>query len=128
MLIVAPNDQGGTDSGEQLKEIYKSVGVEASTEYFQRGTTNFAAIATRVMLANPAAVEMSTIPPADASTLVKQLLEAGYDGVFGSLGGIGPQALAEGAGSLEDLGNAYWLETSPVDAPAHNSALRPYTK
>lgn len=128
VIIIAPNDQGGTDSGEQLKKMYEGVGVQTSLEYFQRGTSNFAAIATRVMSANPDAIEMSSVPPGDAAILVKQLLEAGYEGVLGSLGGTGLKPIEDGAGGVENLKNVYWLETSPVDAPGIVKMRQDYTK
>ena len=128
VVIIAPNDQGGTDSGEQLKKMYEEVGVETTLEYFQRGTSNFAAIATRVMGANPDAIEMSSVPPGDAAILVKQLLEAGYEGVTGSLGGTGLKPIEEGAGGIENLTNVYWLETSPVDAPGIVKMREDYVK
>src|SRR5271165_1271101 len=78
VLITAPNDQGGTDSGKQLLKLYSDAGVSASTEYYQRGTTNFAPLTARVMTLNPDAVEMSSVPPADATVLTKSLLEVAY--------------------------------------------------
>jgi branched-chain amino acid transport system substrate-binding protein len=117
VIILGPNDQGGTDGSNQLKGIYESAGVKASTDFFQRGTTNFAPLATRIMAANPDAVEIATVPPGDAAILVKQLLEAGFDGVIGSLGGVGLKPIEDGAGGIANLKNVYWLETSPVDAP-----------
>jgi len=117
VIITAPNDQGGTDSGQQLVKLYEEVGVKATEEYYQRGTTNFAPLVTRIMATNPDAIEMSSAPPADASILVKQLLEAGYEGTLGSLGGTGLKPIIEGAGGLEYLTNVYWLEVSPLDNP-----------
>ena len=117
VLIIGPNDQGGTDGSSQLKVIYEAAGVKATTDYYQRGTPNFAALATRIMAAGPDAVEISSVPPGDAAILVKQLLEAGFDGVLGSLGGVGLKPIEDGAGGIANLKNVYWLETSPVDAP-----------
>lgn len=117
VLIVAPNDQGGTDGGRQLAKLYSDQGVKPTEEYFQRGTTNFAPIATRIMNANPGVVEMSTMPPADATILTRQLLEAGFAGVIGSLGGVGPAAIIQGAGGVEKLKGFYWLELIPADDP-----------
>jgi branched-chain amino acid transport system substrate-binding protein len=117
VMITAPNDQGGTDSGKQLTQLYADVGVKATPEYYQRGTTNFGPLATRIMNANPDAVEMSSVPPADAAILTRQLLEAGYKGAIGSLGGTGSKPILEGAGGPEKLKAFYWLETSPIDHP-----------
>lgn len=128
VMIIAPNDQGGTDASEQLKKMYEDADVQAVTEYYQRGTSNFAAIATRVLSANPDAIEMSTVPPGDTAILVKQLLEGGYEGVIGSLGGTGVASIEEGAGGLENLKNVYWLEVSPVDAPGIVKMREDYAK
>ncbi|MBZ9772226.1 ABC transporter substrate-binding protein [Mesorhizobium sp. CO1-1-8] len=117
IIVIAPNDQGGTDAGKQLAGIYSKSGVEANSEYYQRATTNFGPLATRIMIANPDAVEMSTMPPGDATNLTRQLLEAGYQGVLGVLGGAGSTPVLQGAGGPEKLKGFYWLETSPVDHP-----------
>jgi branched-chain amino acid transport system substrate-binding protein len=60
---------------------------------------------------------MSSVPPADAVNLTKNLLEAGFSGVIGSLGGTGAKPILEGANGAEHLKAFYWLETSPVDHP-----------
>lgn len=117
VVIVGTNDQGGTDGTNQLLPMYEENGVKAQAEFYQRGTTNFAAIATRIMSLNPDVVDIATMPPADQATLVKQLLEAGFEGDLGSLGGGGFHPILEGSGGVENLKNAYWLEVSPVDHP-----------
>lgn len=117
VMIVAPNDQGGTDAGAVLDKMYEGVGVKSSEEYYQRGTTDFSPIATRIMREDPDAIEISTVPPGDAAILIKQLLEAGYEGAIGSLGGGGLAPILEGAGGIENLTNVYWLEVSPTEAP-----------
>ena len=117
IVLLGPNDQGGTDGTKALAELYQDAGVTTTEEYYQRGSTNFAPIATRVMNVNPDAVELSTMPPGDQTILVKQLLEAGFEGVIGSLGGGGEKALLDGAGSAENLRNAYWLNIVALEHP-----------
>lgn len=117
VMIVAPNDQGGTDSGKQLAKMYSDQGVKANEEYYQRGTTNFAPLAMRIVNANPDTIETSAVPPGDAGILTKQLLEAGYTGAIGSLGGVGSAPIIQGAGGIGKLKAFYWLETMPVDDP-----------
>jgi len=101
-MLIGPNDQGGTDATRALAQMYSDAGVEATEEYYQRGTTNFAAIAARIMNNNPDVIELSTVPPGDQTILIKQLLEAGYEGTVGSLGGgaSGRSSKAPTAGSL----------------------------
>lgn len=117
VLITVPNDEGGKDGGTQLAGLYEKAGVKASMDYFQRGTTNFAPLVQRIMNANPDTIELSTCPPADGELIVKQLLEAGYTGVIGSLGGVGLKPIVAGAGGEQNLKNVYWLELAPVDDP-----------
>ena len=116
-MVVAPNDQAGTDPGKQLAKMYGDVGVKTTEEYYQRGTTNFAPMVTRIMNAKPDTLEMSGVPPAEAINLTKQLMEAGFKGFIGSLGGSGSSPVLQGAGGPEKLKGFYWLETSPVDHP-----------
>ena len=128
VMIMAPNDQGGTDAGAQLHKMYADQGVDATEEYFQRGTTNFAPLATRVMNANPGAIEISGVPPSDAALLIRQLTDAGYTGVLGALGGVGLTPLVQGAGGVENIKAAYWLETMPTDDPRVVKMKQEYEK
>ena len=124
VMIIAPNDQGGTDAGHQLEGTYKGADIDVTMEFYQRGTTNFAPIAARVMLENPSGIEISTLPPGDAAIFVQQLLEAGFDGTIGSLGGGGLGPIVEDAGGEDALSNVYWLEITPSDIPAWRSCGR----
>ena len=53
VVIVVPNDQTGTDVSGVDAKAYEANGVKARTEFYQRGTTNFAPIITRVLAGNP---------------------------------------------------------------------------
>lgn len=115
VLILGPNDQGGTDAGRQLSKMYADQGVKATEEWYQRGTTNFAPIAARVMAMNPDVLELAATPPGDVGIVVKALTEAGFKGVFGGLGGIGQMPVVNGAGGVDKLKGYYWLELMPVE-------------
>jgi branched-chain amino acid transport system substrate-binding protein len=117
VVVLGPNDQGGTDAGRQYAKMFTDQGVKAMEEYYQRGTTNFAPIAARIMGMNPDLVEFGGTPPGDVATVVKALLESGYKGIFGGMGGIGTAPLLAGAGSVDKLRGYYWLELMPVDDP-----------
>lgn len=115
VMIVAPNDQGGTDIATVDAAAYKANGIQATEEYYQRGTTNFSPIVTRIMNANPGAVDLASSPPADAGTLVKQLRQAGFEGPIGRLGGPGYSEIARIAGGDKVLKNFYWFEPVVFD-------------
>jgi branched-chain amino acid transport system substrate-binding protein len=116
-VVLGPNDQSGTDGGRQTSKIYSDLGVKTTEEWYQRGTTNFAPIATRIMNLSPDTVEFATTPTADITLIVKALLEAGYKGIFGGTGGIGLTPVVNGAGGVDKIKGYYWLELMPVDDP-----------
>lgn len=115
VIIVAPNDQGGTDIASVNAEAFKANDVTATVEYYQRGTTNFAPIVTRIMNANPGSVDLASSPPGDAGTLVKQLRQAGFKGAIGRLGGPGYSEISRIAGGDAVLKNFYWFEPIVID-------------
>ena len=126
MVITAPNDQGGADSSKQLAKMYGDLGVTPNEEYYQRGTTNFAPIVARILTYHPETVEISSVPPADASIIVRQLLEAGYTGTIGSLGGVPAEPIIQGAGGIENLKAVYYLQTMAMDNPGVVQLLKGY--
>ncbi|MDB6001748.1 MAG: Extracellular ligand-binding receptor [Rhizobacter sp.] len=128
VVVVAPNDQGGTDVASADAAAYKHYGIATTEEYYQRGTNNFAPIVARIMRSNPDAVDTASSPPADGATLVKQLLEAGFKGVFGRLGGPGTPEIVRAAGGMDALKNFYWLELVAIDDPKVRSMLDDYKK
>jgi branched-chain amino acid transport system substrate-binding protein len=115
VVLVAPNDQGGTDIASVDAIAYKKNGIEAIEEYYQRGTTNFAPIITRVLNAKPDAVDTASSPPGDAGIIVKQLRQAGFEGPIGRLGGPGTDEISRVAGGFEVLKNFYWYEPVYID-------------
>lgn len=115
VVIIAPNDQGGTDIASVDALAYKKHGIEAIEEYYQRGTTNFAPIITRVLNAQPDGVDTASSPPGDAGVMVKQLRQAGFEGPIGRLGGPGTSEIARVAGGYEVLKNFYWYEPVYID-------------
>jgi branched-chain amino acid transport system substrate-binding protein len=115
VVLIAPNDQGGTDIASVDAIAYKKNGIEAIEEYYQRGTTNFAPIITRALNATPDAVDTASSPPGDAGIIVKQLRQAGFEGPIGRLGGPGTDEIARVAGGLEVLKNFYWYEPVYID-------------
>ncbi|MCZ7657357.1 MAG: ABC transporter substrate-binding protein [Xanthobacteraceae bacterium] len=115
VVLIAPNDQGGTDIASVDAAAYKKHGIEAIEEYYQRGTTNFAPIITRALNAKPDAVDTASSPPGDAGIIIKQLRQAGFAGPIGRLGGPGTEEIARVAGGYEVLKNFYWYEPVYID-------------
>ncbi len=117
VVVVAPNDQGGTDIASVDVDVYKNNGIEATDEYYQRGTTNFAAIITRILAKNPDAVDTASSAPSDAGIMVKQLRQAGFKGPIGRLGGAATDEIIRIAGSVETVKDFYWYENVATSDP-----------
>jgi branched-chain amino acid transport system substrate-binding protein len=117
VALIAPNDQGGTDIASVDAEAYKANGVTTTEEYYQRGTTNFAPIVTRILATKPDVVDTASSPPGDAGGILKQLRLAGFTGAIGRLGGPGTDEIIRVSGGLDVLKNFYWFETIPTGDP-----------
>ncbi len=115
VVVVAPNDQGGTDIASVDAEAYRNNGITATEEYYQRGTTNFAPIITRIMNQKPDAVDLASSPPGDGGIIVKQLRQAGFTGPIGRLGGPGYSEISRVAGGDDVLKDFYWYEPVFID-------------
>jgi len=113
--IVAPNDQGGTDIASVNADIFKQRGVTVTEEYYQRGTTNFAPIVTRIMASNAEALDLASSPAGDAGIIVKQIRQAGFTGPIFRLGGPGTDEIARVAGGLDILKDFLWYEPVYMD-------------
>jgi branched-chain amino acid transport system substrate-binding protein len=117
VTLIAPNDQAGTDTVSLDVVSYKANGVATTEEYYQRGTTNFAPIVTRILAAKPDVVDTASSPPGDAGVIVKQLRLAGFTGAIGRLGGPGTDEIIRVAGGIDVLKDFYWYENVPTDDP-----------
>jgi branched-chain amino acid transport system substrate-binding protein len=117
VALVAPNDQGGTDTAIVDAETYRANGIKTTEEYYQRGTTNFEPIVTRILASNPDVVDTASSPPGDAGVIIKQLRLAGFKGPIGRLGGPGTAEILRVSGGLDVVQNFYWFETIPTGNP-----------
>ena len=128
VALIAPNDQGGTDIVSVDEVAYKDNGIKTSSEYYQRGTTNFAPIITRILAANPDAVDTASSPPGDAGVIVKQLRLAGFTGPIGRKGGPGTAEILRVCGGIDVLKDFYWYEAQPPNTPQMRAIDEEYKK
>ncbi len=128
VALIAPNDQGGTDIVSVDEIAYKDNGIKTTSEYYQRGTTNFAPIITRLLAAHPDAVDTASSPPGDAGVIVKQLRLAGFTGPIGRNGGPGTAEILKVSGGLDVLKDFYWYESQPPNTPQMRAIDEEYKK
>lgn len=115
VVIIAPNDQGGTDIAPVVAEAYRAEDIDAKEEYFHRGESDFAALVARVLATKPDAIDLVSSPTVESGTIAKQLRIAGFTGPIGKLGGPGTEEIARIVGGYETLGDFYYFEPVVVD-------------
>src|SRR5258705_3735626 len=128
VVVMGPNDQGGTDNGKVISKAYADQGVKVTEEWYQRGTTNFRLIANRIMRLNPDVLELAGTPPGDVAPVVKALLESGFQGIFGGLGGVGIAPVIRGADGVDKIKGCFWLELMPMDDPGAHKLRADYER
>lgn len=128
VVLIAPNDQGGTDIASVDADVYRANGIEAHEEYYQRGTTNFAPIVTRLLSHKTDTIDIASSPPTDAGTLLKQLRQAGFTGPIGRLGGPAFDEILRVVGGLDVIKDFYWYEAVPANDPQVKKLWDDYKK
>lgn len=82
IVILNPNDATGQETEAVAKKVWGEAGVEViSSDFYERGTTEFQPIAARIAAMKPAIVDFGASPPADAGAVFRELKTLGWDGV-----------------------------------------------
>lgn len=110
--VIAPNDQSGDDIAIVNEQEFKQRDIQVSRDSYQRGTQDFAPIVSRLMRGNPDVIDFASSPAADVGTMIKQLRQAGYKGVFARLGGDSTAEIKKVAG-LANMKDFFYY--APVD-------------
>lgn len=111
LALLAPNDETGKDEIKQTKPIAKSLGYEVvAEEYYNRGTTDFFPLLTKIMAKKPDIVDIDAAPTGEAGLIWKQIYELGFRGVKLWLGGANAAALIKIAGKEASEGVIMGLE------------------
>lgn len=84
-----------------------------SEEFFQRGTTDFTPVLTRIISKNPDMIESGYTDPTSSALLLKQARELGYKGVVLLVWGADPNQVLKMAGANAE--GAYLCVTGPVE-------------
>lgn len=128
VVLIAPNDQGGTDITNVDAAAYRANGIQAIEEFYQRGTTNFAPIVTRLLSHKTDAIDIASSPPTDGGTLIKQLRQAGFTGPIGRLGGPAFDEILRVVGSVDTIKDFYWYDAVDMTNPQVKKAWDDYKK
>jgi branched-chain amino acid transport system substrate-binding protein len=113
--VIAPNDQSGDDIAIVNELKFKEQGIDVTRDAYQRGTQDFAPVVSRLLRGNPGVIDFASSPAGDVGTMIKQLRQAGYMGVFARLGGDSTAEITKVAG-LDNMQNFFFY--APVNFEA----------
>jgi branched-chain amino acid transport system substrate-binding protein len=114
MAAINPDDATGKSglwSSKYVAEVNKLRIV--SEEFFQRGTTDFAPLLTRVIAKKPDLIDSGYADPSSAALLCKQARELGYKGTILLIWGPDPNQVLKIAG--DNAEGVYMSVTGPVE-------------
>lgn len=110
VALLNPNDATGQEVEEEAEKQYKARGYTIlATTWYERGTTEFQPIATKLAQTHADILDLSGAPPADSGLVYKELAVQGWKGVKMQAAGTGADAMVKvGGAAVEDvyMGNA----------------------
>lgn len=111
LALLAPNDETGKNGMEYTKPIAKSLGYKVvAEEYYNRGTTDFFPLLTKIMAEKPDILDIDGAPTGEGGLIFKQIYELGFRGVKLWLGGMNAVALVKIAGKEASEGVIMGIE------------------
>jgi branched-chain amino acid transport system substrate-binding protein len=100
VVLVSPNDATGEETVRDARRFWEAAGgiqiVDALK--FERDTTEFQPIATKIAQQNPGILDLTASPPATAGIILKALAVQGWNGVKILGAGTGADALVKAGG------------------------------
>jgi branched-chain amino acid transport system substrate-binding protein len=105
VAILNPNDATGQQTEAVSTKAWGKVGLEVvSSDFYERGTTEYQPIALRLARHDPDVIDLGATPPAEAGAIFKELDVIGWDGVKLVEVGTGADGLtAIGGDSVEGV-------------------------
>ncbi|MBC7153565.1 MAG: ABC transporter substrate-binding protein [Rhodobacteraceae bacterium] len=122
-VLISPNDATGQELEPVAVETWKGLGVEMlASDWYERGTTEFQPIATKIASLNPDLVDFSAAPPTDVGSILKELDVLGWDGVKVMSAGTSVDALTAVAGEAAE--GAYLGASADFDSETATDVQR----
>jgi branched-chain amino acid transport system substrate-binding protein len=103
VVIVEPNDATGQEAGEVAKTEWTKLGVKvADLNFYERGTTEFAPLVTRIVSMKPDIVDFNEMPPSEVGLVLAGLREQGWNGIKVWSAGTAAADLQKAAGDASN--------------------------
>lgn len=103
VVVVEPNDATGQDAGEVSRREWGKLRVKViDTNFYERGTTEFSPLVTRITSQSPDIIDFSEMPPSEVGIVLAGLDEQGWKGVKVWSAGTAAADLIKSAGAAAD--------------------------
>jgi branched-chain amino acid transport system substrate-binding protein len=123
VLMLNPNDASGQDTAKDASKFWTEAGIKVlDSLYFERSTTEFQPIATKIATQKPDIVDLGGTPPANAGTVLKELEVQGWKGVKVIGAGTGSDVLVRTGGSAAN--GTYMGLAADFDGPTATEVQR----
>jgi branched-chain amino acid transport system substrate-binding protein len=117
IVMLNPNDATGREAESAAHPMWEKAGYKVLTsDYYERGTTEFQPIAARLMSFHPDIVELDSTPIADAGRILKELEVLGFKGIKVNDGGSSAPGLVATGGAAAE--GTYLGSAVPFDGPS----------
>jgi branched-chain amino acid transport system substrate-binding protein len=127
VAMLNPNDATGQDTEKVAQESWKKLNVKVlASDWYERGTTEFQPIATKLATIKPDIIDLSTTPPNDAGAILKELKVLGWKGVQVVSAGTSSSSLIKVAGDAVE--GTYMGLAADFDGPAATPIQRELNK
>lgn len=123
VLLLNPNDASGQDTAKDATKFWALAGIKVlDSLYFERSTTEFQPIATKIGTQKPDIVDLGGTPPANAGTVLKELEVQGWKGVKVIGAGTGADVLVRTGGAAAN--GTYMGLAADFDGPTATDIQR----
>ena len=125
MVLLNANDATGRETEAISRPLWEKAGVKVLTsDYCERGTTEFQPIAARLASLKPDIVDLGTLPPADAGRVFAELSVLGFKGVKVLEAGTGADGIkATGGSAIEGVYMGAAIPFEGPDVTEHQRSL-----
>ncbi len=116
VATIGPNDETGYDVSGFNKKALLAAGQEVIVqEYFERGTTDFMPVLSKIFAQKPDILNLNGSNPGDCGLILKQARQMGYKGLIVKIGGPGTPEMLKVAGKDLMEGFIYYSPINPDD-------------
>lgn len=105
IALISPNDAADEEAVASAMPHLKALGIQVLTYVkYERGTTEFQPVATKVVQTKPDAIDTLGAPPGDIGVLYRAIADQGWNGVrIASAGTVSDAVIRTGGKAVENL-------------------------